>query len=443
MTDVSMKKTSTGALVAIGLMLFALFFGAGNLIFPAGLGQQAGENLTPAMLGFIFTGVGLPLLGILAIGYSGCKDIQELASRFHPAYGVIYAVLLYLTIGPFFAMPRTATVSFEVGIVPFLGDKDHDLYLVLFSIAFFLISWWLSLSPGKLVNRVGKVLTPLLLLCIGILVVATIVNPMGIAQPAQGVYATKPFVSGFLEGYQTMDALASLVFAIIVINAIRAMGITDKKAITMSTLKAGIVASFFLAIVYVFVAKMGVNSVEQTGYLPNGAPVLAATAQFYFGHIGNGLLAVIILLACITTSVGLITACAEYFHRLVPAISFKGYATGLAIFAAIIANKGLTNIISYAIPVLMFLYPLTVVIIVLAFLNNLFKGRQVVYATTLGLTLIVSLFDGLNAAGLLSESVINALTTYLPGYALGMGWVSPAIIGFVIGFIWTKLSPKA
>ncbi len=437
-------KVSSSALVAIGLMLFALFFGAGNLIFPAGLGRLAGENLTPAMLGFIVTGVGLPLLGVLAIGYSGCKDVQELGARFHPAYGVIFAVLLYLTIGPFFAMPRTATVSFVVGIEPFLAAGDHSIQLMLFSIAFFVVCWWLSLNPGKLVDRIGKVLTPLLLISIGILVVATIANPMGVPQPAKDAYVNEPFVKGFLEGYQTMDALASLVFAIIVINAVRAMGITDKKAITMSTLKAGLVASFFLALVYIFVAKMGVNTVETVNIEgDSGARVLSTTAEFYFGKVGNGLLAVIILLACITTSVGLITACAEYFHRLLPKISFKAFATGLAIFAAIIANKGLDQIISLAVPVLMFLYPLTVVLIALAFLNNLFKGRQAVYVSTLSLTLIVSFFDGLNAAGCLSDSFKQTLADVLPGYALGMGWLAPAIIGFVIGFIWTKLAPKS
>ena len=152
------------SLWAVGLMLFALFFGAGNLIFPAYLGQQAGESWLSAMTGFLLTGAGLPLLGVIAIGYSGSRDVQALASRVAPWYGVAFAVALYLSIGPLFAMPRTATVSFEIAVAPFLNESQKTVGLAAFSVAFFGVAYWLSMSPGKLVDRIGKILTPILLL---------------------------------------------------------------------------------------------------------------------------------------------------------------------------------------------------------------------------------------------------------------------------------------
>jgi len=158
------------SLWAVGLMLFALFFGAGNLIFPAYLGQQAGENWLSAMTGFLLTGAGLPLLGVIAIGYSGSRDVQALASRVAPWYGVAFAVALYLSIGPLFAMPRTATVSFEIAVAPFLTESQKTVGLAAFSVAFFGVAYWLSMSPGKLVDRIGKILTPVLLLTIAVLV---------------------------------------------------------------------------------------------------------------------------------------------------------------------------------------------------------------------------------------------------------------------------------
>ena len=265
------------------------------------------------------TGAGLPLLGVAAIGYSGSRDVQELASRVTPLYGLLFAVLLYLSIGPLFAIPRTATVSFEIGVVPFLGEPSESQRtwaLAVFSIVFFAVSYWLAMSPGKLIDRIGKVLTPFLLLCIAVLVGASVLWPMGDFQAAQGEFVTQPLVKGFLEGYNTMDALASLVFAIIVIDSIRARGVSDKKALTSLTIRAGVLAAACLALVYALIAYMGASSVGLFGMLGNGAAVLSQVAQHYFGMSGNILLAAIVFLACLSTSVGLITSCAEYFNRI-------------------------------------------------------------------------------------------------------------------------------
>lgn len=429
--------------VATGLMLFALFFGAGNLIFPASMGQLAGNHLFSSILGFVSTGAGLPLLGIVAMAYSKAKDVQSLASRVSPLFGLLFAMVLYLSIGPLFAMPRTATVSFEIGVVPFLGTSvSQEWALAIFSIVFFAVAYWLAMSPGKLIDRIGKVLTPALLISIAILTVTSILSPIGELQAAQGRYQDYPFTQGFIDGYQTMDALASLVFSIIVIEALQQAGITRTEHLMKMTIAAGLLAALCLSIVYAMVTYMGASSVAQFGILDNGAKVLSSVASFYWGTAGNVLLLVIVLLACLSTSVGLIAACAEYFNRIFPRISYRGFAIAFTLISCVLANKGLSGIIQFSVPVLVLLYPLTMVIILLSFLHNVFAGKQSVYVVTMGVTLIIGILEGWKTAFGLPDSVLGFLNAYLPWYDIGMGWIIPAIVGFVLSTGVTRLSTR-
>lgn len=430
------------SLWAVGLMLFALFFGAGNLIFPAFLGQQAGENWFSAMLGFLLTGAGLPLLGVIAIGYSNSRDVQVLASRVTPLYGILFASALYLAIGPLFATPRTATVSFEIGVVPYISEESKTLALALFSLFFFGVAYWLSLSPGKLVGRIGKILTPVLLVTIAILMGYAAMNPMGALTAPQGDFAIRPFAKGILEGYGTMDAPALLVFAIIVIDAVRAMGVDNRAELLRTTTIAGVVAATCLAVVYLMIGYMGATSVAGLGMQENGAAVLSKTAQFYFGNAGNILLSVIVFLACLSTAIGLIVANAEFFNRLCPGISYKTFVTIFTLVSMGFANKGLAGIISFSIPVLMLLYPLTVVIILLAFLHNLFGGGRIVYICTIFFTLIVGVLDAYKAAFGFSDETAAAINNALPLYDIGLGWVVPAVVGFILGCILNAVFKK-
>ena len=431
----SAPENQKPSLWAVGLMLFALFFGAGNLIFPAFLGQQAGSNWLSAMSGFLLTGAGLPLLGVIAIGYSGSRDVQDLASRVTPWYGVAFAAVLYLAIGPLFATPRTATVTFEIGVTPFIGPEHKTVALAIFSAFFFGVTYWLSISPGKLVDRIGKVLTPALLATIAVLVGYAAFNPMGELQAAQGGFADKPFVTGVLEGYQTMDALASLVFAIIVIDAARALGVRNRAQLLATTTVAGAVAAACLAVVYLLIGYMGATSVAGLGLQENGAAVLSKTAQHYFGMGGNVLLSAIVFLACLSTAVGLIISCSEYFNRLLPAVSYKTFVVIFTLVSMAFANKGLSGIISISVPVLMLLYPLTVVIILLAFLNNWFGGSRVVYVCTIFATLVVGVLDAWKAAFSFAPETAALINSIFPLYDIGMGWLLPATAGFVLGLV--------
>lgn len=431
----SAPENQKPSLWAVGLMLFALFFGAGNLIFPAFLGQQAGSNWLSAMSGFLLTGAGLPLLGVIAIGYSGSRDVQDLASRVTPWYGVAFAAVLYLAIGPLFATPRTATVTFEIGVTPFIGPEHKTMALAIFSAFFFGVTYWLSISPGKLVDRIGKVLTPALLATIAVLVGYAAFNPMGELQAAQGGFADRPFVTGVLEGYQTMDALASLVFAIIVIDAARALGVRNRAQLLATTTVAGAVAAACLAVVYLLIGYMGATSVAGLGLQENGAAVLSKTAQHYFGMGGNVLLSAIVFLACLSTAVGLIISCSEYFNRLLPAVSYKTFVVIFTLVSMAFANKGLSGIISISVPVLMLLYPLTVVIILLAFLNNWFGGSRVVYVCTIFATLVVGVLDAWKAAFNFAPETAALINSIFPLYDIGMGWLLPATAGFVLGLV--------
>ena len=293
-----MGKQQGSNTLAIGFMLFALFFGAGNLIFPVMMGQLSGTNSWEANLGFVVTGVGLPLLGVLAFGFSGKSDLQSLASRVHPIFGVVFTVALYLAIGPLFAIPRTGSVSYETGIKPLLGGTDSSIPLLIFTIIFFAVTCFFSLNASRIVDIVGKVLTPLLLIFIGVLIVTAFTKPMGEFQAPTTNYESYSFFTGFQEGYLTMDTLASFVFGIIVINAVRERGAKTKKEVMVSTAKAGLIAAALLAIIYTALTYMGASSVEELGYLENGGAVLSGIANYYFGSYGGVLLGLIVIAAC-------------------------------------------------------------------------------------------------------------------------------------------------
>lgn len=444
------KKLPFSSHLVIGTMLFALFFGAGNLIFPAELGQYSGTNLVPAIIGFLITGVGLPFLGILAIGVSGSRNLQELASRIHPVYAVIFTSLLYLTIGPFFAAPRTGAVAFDVGIAPFIPEDLTKVGLLIFTLLFFGVTLWLSLNPAKIVDRIGKILSPVIIILLLVLLVMVVVQPLGGMESPQAAYANGAFMKGFTEGYNTMDALASLVFGIIVINAIQAMGVTSKQGVLTATIKSGLVATAFLGVLYVGIAYLGATSTEVFGLFKTGGPVLSGASSHYFGTFGLIMLTIIIILACLTTAIGLMMACGEYFHTLMPKISYKVFVTFFTAFCFVVANFGLANIITYSIPVLMLLYPLAIVLMLLTFLSPLFHHSRVVYIVATVVAFMISLIDGLKELCDLLEipyfewmsSIISIYRRFLPMYEDGLGWLLPVLVAILLVGICIRITRR-
>ncbi|MDQ0199347.1 LIVCS family branched-chain amino acid:cation transporter [Neobacillus ginsengisoli] len=436
------QKIPFSFIIILGFMLFALFFGAGNLIFPPMLGQSAGTNVWIANAGFLVTGVGLPLLGVTAFVFSGKDDLLSFTSHAHPLFGIVFTVVLYLAIGPFFAIPRAGNVSFVIGVKPFLSNHAGSIPLFIFTILFFTIACFLSLNPTKIVNIIGKILTPIKLTFIGTLVVIAVIHPIGNFQAPSRDYTANVFFKGFQEGYLTLDALVAFVFGIIIVNAVKDKGANTKKQIMTICAKATLIAATLLALIYTALSYMGASSVEKLGRLDNGAEVLAKVSDYYFGSYGEILLGLMITVACLTTSVGLITACSSFFHKLFPNISYKKFAIILSVFSTIVANIGLNALIAISIPVLQTLYPIAICLIFLTFLQSTFNGRSEVYQGSLILTFFVSLFDGLNAAGIQIEVINNFFTRFLPMYNIGLGWLLPAIAGGLCGYIFSVLRKK-
>ncbi len=438
------EKLSFRSYLFVGSMLFGMFFGAGNLIFPVHMGQEAGSQLLPATIGFLITGIGLPFLGIVSIGISGSSGLQDLASRVHPAYAKFMTILLYLTIGPAFALPRTATVSYQIGLAPYISEEGQTVALALFTLLFFVIALGFSLRPNKILVWIGKLLNPLFLVFLAMLIATAFLHPLGdiTAAAVQGDYVDHAFFKGFTEGYNTMDVLASLAFGIIVVRTLKDLGIRTPGKIALGTVKAGFVSVLLMGVIYSCLVYIGTASVGQFALSANGGIALAQIASFYFGSFGAVLLAIIVTLACLKTAVGLITACSETFEDMFPdLVGYRVYAVLFTVVSFLIGNVGLTQIITLAVPLLMFLYPLAITLVLLALFSSLFGGRRAVYLGTTLFTLVAAVGDALNAlpAGGKELSAVQSLLgiyQQLPFFSIGMGWITPALLGCVLGILY-------
>lgn len=432
-----MEKIDSRKLLFVSLMIFSMFFGAGNLICPPLLGQLSGTNMLVSLGGFLISAVGLPVLAITVVAKAG--GLHILASRVHPRFAFAFTVLIYLSIGPFLGIPRAASLAFEIGIAPFLpntvGESIFPLFI--YSLVYFGIAYWLCMSPSKLVDRFGKVLTPMLLVLITSIFVFSLFKPIGEFAAPIGDYAQFPLLKGFLDGYITMDAIAALNFGIVISIALKEMGVTKEKKLVSNTIKAGTIAGLLLAIIYGMLAYLGAVSQTRFGVSENGAQVLTNVVFYLFGQKGAVLLGVIFSLACLTTSVGLLTSCSQYFAKLMPKVSYKTILTIFSVSSMIFANVGLTQILKISVPVLTAIYPMAIILMVLALINNFFKGNSYVYLFAMICTSFVSIFEALGQFGL-KVNIFNSL----PFYSKGLGWIIPAAVGAIAGFIYGKLRNK-
>ena len=442
--NLTLKET-----VVITSMLFGMFFGAGNLIFPAKVGLDAGSNMWSAFAGVFITAVGIPMLAVVGLGLSRSEGVVELSQRVSRKYSLFFCTLLYLTIGPLFAIPRCASTAFSVGAVNLLPQGGERLYLALFSLAFFAVVLYFSLKPGGIMTWIGKWLNPVFLVFLAVLVIAALAKPISsisAVTPAES-YASSgsAFFRGFLEGYNTLDALAGLAFGIVVIDVVRKNGISQPERVAVNTAKAGIFSCLFMGLIYLFITLICAQSAPVCAGADNGGTVLGTIANHYFRSAGSVLMTLIVTFACLKTAIGLVTSCSKAFVDMFP--KGPGYTVWAVVFSLIsfgIANFGLTTIVSWCVPVLMFLYPLAITLILLSLSGKFIGANPTVYRTTTAFTLIAAVFDMIGAvSGMMpGNRVLAGLKAFagniLPLYDLGLGWILPAAIGFLAGLLLSK-----
>ena len=421
----------------VGFTLFSMFFGAGNLIFPPGIAAQAGSMTWFAMVGLAVSAVGLPVLGVVAVARTG--GLVTLGNRVHPLFSRVFTVVAYLAIGPCLAIPRTATTSFEMAIPPFAGENAPlNLYQLLYLVVFFALALLVALRPEKLTDRLGKVLCPILIALILVTFAGCLLNPLEGYGPPTSHYntAVKAVSTGFLQGYQTMDTIAALVFGIIISLNIRARGIQDEREVVSSTVQAGIIAGGLLLAIYSMLAHIGALSGGAFPEPTDGAQALTNLVAALFGPMGNLLLAAIFIIACFNVCVGLISSCGEYFSETFPLLSYRQWAVVFAVVSALIANIGLTQILTLSVPVLNIIYPVAIVLILLALLQRWIEDRWLVYPVTVLLTGVTSLLLELE------RLTFSDALSFLPLSDLGLGWVCPALVGLVLGYFLSFLPRK-
>ncbi len=425
----------------VSSMLFALFFGAGNLIFPIHLGQLAGSHWVLATVGFLVTAVLLPLLSVLAISVTRSEGVYDVGKPLGPVFALIFMVMIHLTIGPLFGTPRTATVPFTVGVQPMLPASWAHVGLFVFSVLFFGAAFLVSYRQSNVMNSLGKVLNPLFLLLLFAIFLMGFVHPMGAAskQAATSAYQHADFFNGFLQGYNTMDALAGLAFGVTVVTAVRQLGKTRPSSNAKVTARAGVFATSMIGFIYVVLIWLGATTLANYKVSADGGVAFNQLVTYYLGGVGHALLATLITVTCLTTAVGLVAAFAQDFHKHFPKVSYHTWLALTCFASFFTANFGLDQIILWSTPMLMFLYPFAMVLILLSVFSPLFNRDPLVYAFVVGFTTVPALLDMVAAfPPVVSQSAFGqALVAFqhsvLPFANLGMDWVAPALVGMVLG----------
>lgn len=423
-------------ILALGFMTFALFVGAGNIIFPPMVGIQSGEHVWIAALGFLITAVGLPVMTVIALARVG-GGIDALSLPIGKAAGVVLATVCYLAVGPLFATPRTATVSFEVGIAPLSGDGEWPL--AIYSMVYFALVIGISLYPGKLLDTVGHVLAPLKIFALTVLGVAALLWPAGGLSPATVDYQRAAFSSGFVNGYLTMDTLGALVFGIVIVNAARSRGISDAKLLTRYTVIAGLIAGVGLTLVYLALFKLGSDSASIVAQDANGAAILHAYVQHTFGNMGSLFLAALIFVACMVTAVGLTCACAEFFEQLLP-LTYRQLVFILGLFSMVVSNLGLSHLIQISIPVLTAIYPPCIVLVLLSFTLKWWKKSTIIIAPVMLVSLVFGIVDAIKSTNF--KAMLPAITQNLPLADQGLAWLPPSLVMLVLSAVYDRVSGR-
>lgn len=423
------SKTRVLNVLVTGLALFAMFFGAGNLIFPVMIGVESGVEQVPATIGFMLTGVLLPMAGMIAAATSS-SGVLGIIERISHYPGLVFCWLIFLSTGMLYAIPRTAAASFSMSFQATTGDSHLALFI--YTLVFFGIAGYLCLNPRNVLDRIGGLLTPALLILLAVMIIAAVVTMSPSEAAPIEKYASTPTLKGIFDGYGTLDAIASLVFGVVIIRALRQKGFQPGRQLFGVTALSGVIAAFFLGLVYFGLSMVGSRVGRLNPNVKDGGEGLAFAAQHLFGSTGRVILGAIAILACLTTAIGLVEASTQFFRGLFPQISRPVWVVLHVVISLAIANLRLEALVNVIIPVMMFCYPVTIMLVVTCIMDIFIPGHMFwAYRLSVWVAAFFGLFDGLKAAGVLEEWI----DTTIPLASLGLGWLIPSIVMLLVGLI--------
>jgi branched-chain amino acid:cation transporter, LIVCS family len=426
-----MEKNKIGNILTIGFALFAMFFGAGNLLLPPLIGVEVGSNFLIAIIAFGLTGILLPFTGILSVIYSG-DSFTDLGKRVHPIIAPVLGTIIMVCIGPLIAIPRTAATTFEVGLKPFFPEMNPAWG----SLLFFAVTLFLAIKPSKVVDYIGNYLTPVLLVLLALLIVVGIVNPTAALEPSKQTMV-ESFSLGFIEGYQTLDVLASVIFAGIVISAAKAKGYNDQKSKSQVTIISGALSSICLLFVYGGLIYLGSSSGITDPEIKRSELLIQISSNI-LGQYGLIAIALCMAFACLTTAISLTTAVGTFFSDLFKnKVGYVPIVIACTLISFGLSIKGVDEIIQFAYPPLAFIYPIVMTLVIYVVLFGKKITAKAPYVGALLASTVIGFLGLLKILGLLDEATINQLNV-IPFFENDLGWIIPSIIGFVIGLFVKK-----
>ncbi|MFV0163693.1 branched-chain amino acid transport system II carrier protein [Empedobacter falsenii] len=427
-----MRNRKLNNVLTLGFALFAMFFGAGNLLLPPMIGVEVGSNYFVAMLAFGLTGILLPFTGILSVVFSG-NNFNDLGNRVDKRLAAILGTIIMICIGPLIAIPRTAATTFEVGIKPFFPTLDP----IWGSMIFFAITILLAIRPSKVVDVIGNYLTPVLLVLLFLLITMGILNPTADFMPSE-LTMMQSFSKGFIEGYQTLDVLASVIFAGIIIAAARNKGYTDTKSKSQIVIISGVLSTTCLLFVYGGLIYLGATSGETNPTITR-AELLIEISRNTLGHYGLIAIALCMAFACLTTSIALTSAVGTFFGRLTNGkLSYSFLVVLCTLISFGLSIKGVDEIINFAYPPLAFVYPITITLVIYIVLFGKIVKSKTPFVFALLASTIIAILGLLKLLGYFDESTVSSLNK-IPFFEYDLGWVVPSIIGFGFGLLIDKI----
>lgn len=428
-----MKKLNKKDFLQISFMIFGMFFGAGNLIFPPLIGKESGISFYLSILGFSLSAVLIPIIAIIEV--SKFDSIENILEKIGKKFSVIFLSMLYITIGPLVAIPRAASTSYSI---IFENFSDITIIRVIYSIVFFGVIYVLCLTPNHLVNKLGKYLTPILFTLILVIFFGTVIKGVSNFTLPTEKYMKLPLLQGFLDGYSTLDALTAILFGLVIQINLRYKGLNDDKSIREYTVKSSILAGLALFAIYFIIAFLGSSTARMFPYTKNGAEILSSITYYVFGKFGFVLLAIVFTIACSSICISLLTCISEFYYKNNNKISYRKWLLLWTFISMLLSIFGLNNILSFTMPLLLLMNPITIWIIFLTVTDKIFGGDVLIYKYTTYTVTIFSLLSILPKIRV-DLKLVNVILSYIPFSKYEFAWFIPTFTIYILLIIRNKL----